>query len=625
MHISFYKRPLFLILIIYSLVLVLCLKPPQPKQGDVSFSISSSVQNIEAEIISYPVSKKGDKSFTAEVLSINNKPSHGKAYVYCAKCPDITRGEKIFFTGKIAAVTGADNFGSFNWPEYLARKHTFCQIETGEIEKTEVYSGFWVAIAKIRNSILNVFESNFDGELLPILSGITIGEKGDISRALYSAFQDSGAMHLLVASGGNVGFVTLIVYFLCSLFGAGRFTSAGAALVLALFYTLIAGADAPLLRAYLMTLSATIGFMMGRKSGVLQGFIIAALLILIVNPQSLFEAGFQMSFLATLSIIFLVCNFKLSSKIPKYMRVVLELFLVSFVAQLALLPIFTNYFYKVSFAAVFSNIILVPLSGLIMAGGFIVWVLSLLHLGFIFKGAVFVLTELLILFRFFVEYFAGFYLSKIPSAAMSPFAVTAYFTGLFALFNLPLVKRKIIYLSVTSAIIAGLLIAGGFMDTDAVHVLSGRYNDAVMIKHGKSVKVIGGGIEGDILTKSVFASGTRKINCLFINGLSNGSFYGLRNADSVKIENIYIPYGDISEESAELLHNTGAKVSMLWPREEACGAKALSPWFVSANGEVYIKETAAGILSYSLGDISSAGNLKSFNMGGNLINKGETK
>ena len=76
-------------------------------------------------------------------------------------------------------------------------------------------------------------------------------------------------MHLLVASGGNVGFVTLIVYFLCSLLGLKRLARALLALSFALLYTFAAGADAPLTRAYIMTLAATIGFILGRKSGIM--------------------------------------------------------------------------------------------------------------------------------------------------------------------------------------------------------------------------------------------------------------------------------------------------------------------------------------------------------------------
>jgi competence protein ComEC len=308
MHISFYKRPFFIALVIYSLLLALFLKTPAEPEN----LIFAENAQIEAVVISYPESKKQSKNFEVEISRVNGAPAQIKAYAKCAAdiCEHTPRGQKIVFKGGIFPVDKAYNFGGFDRQKFLARKKIFVQTEIYEIENTQAHSSFWMAISKIRTSLLNSFEKNFDGPLLPILSGITIGEKSSLERELYTAFQDSGAMHLLVASGGNVGFVTLIVYFLCSLFGAGRKTSAAAALMLAALYTLVAGADAPLLRAYTMTLAATIGFILGRKSGVLQGFIIAAFLILLYNPQSLFEASFQMSFLATLAIIFLSSNLK---------------------------------------------------------------------------------------------------------------------------------------------------------------------------------------------------------------------------------------------------------------------------------------------------------------------------
>ena len=501
MHISFYRRPLFLVLAIYASCLAIFLKPPAPPP----FAAAENIE-IEGAVISYPQVKGARASFFARI-----KEQNLNAYVSCYGCPQIMRGQRVLLRGAIAPVESDGNFGSFDWAKYLARKNVFAQIRASDARTAGVYSRFWVGLSKVRNSILNAFQNNFDADLSAILTGITIGEKGDISRQLYAAFQDSGAMHLLVASGGNVGFVTLIVYFLCSLLGAGRRTSAAAALALAAFYTLIAGADAPLLRAYLMTLFATIGFMLGRKSGVLQGFAAAALLILIINPQSIFEAGFQMSFLATLGIILLVSNFKLDFRAHKILTFALRVFFVSLAAQAALLPVFTNYFYKISFTAAISNILLVPLSGVIMGCGFMTWLLSFLHTDFIFKAAVFVLEFLLIIFKLLVEFFAGFSLSKYTASALKPATAAAYYAALFAFLNLPIIRRKILYGVFCCSLIFALLLCGLFTGRNEQHVLRGRYADALVVKESGKIKVIGAGVSADILRKAVLAGGRAEI------------------------------------------------------------------------------------------------------------------
>ena len=357
----FYKRPFLIVFLIYVLVLALFLKVPQPKQDDIFYKLPVKAE-VSAYINSYPRTKTDKQLFTADILTLNGEKQKGKIYLSCKNCPELQRGQIITFEGDLFTPGDSENYGSFEWNKYLARKHIFAQGNISRIKAIESTNGFWFYLAKVRTSILKVFQDNLPPNSAAILSGITLGEKGDISDTLYTAFQDSGAMHLLVASGGNVGFVTLIVYFLCSLFIGGRKRTAAIALTAALLYTLIAGADAPLLRAYLMTVAGTLGFILGRKSGIMQGLLLAAFFILIVNPQSLFEAGFQMSILATCAIILFTSNFKINYKIPPVLKWGLELFFVSLCAQLALVPVFTNYFYKVSFSAVFSNLFLVVLS-----------------------------------------------------------------------------------------------------------------------------------------------------------------------------------------------------------------------------------------------------------------------
>ncbi len=399
---DFYKRPLFLILVIYALCLALFLPVPKPKTEDASFFVKPFPQEIVFKVISYPAKRKTGLVFTAEVLSVAGKAVRGKSYVQCSSCQNLSRGDELTVKGILEPVFSAENYGSFNWREYLARRHISSQTEISELITVKSGSLFWRALSKTRASMLEVFEDNLPADSAAVLSGVSIGEKGDMDKGLYSAFQDSGAIHLLVASGGNVGFVTLIVYFLCSLFFMGRYLPAAAALACALFYTLIAGADAPLIRAYIMTLCATCGLLLGRKSGVLQGFLTAAFIILLFNPQSVFDAGFQMSFLATLAIIYFVCNFNFVSRLPKTAAWAAGLFFISLSAQLALVPVFANYFNRISFAAIISNIFLVPLSGVLMGGAFLLWPLRFLPFSFPFEFVLFIMKILLYVFNFLV-------------------------------------------------------------------------------------------------------------------------------------------------------------------------------------------------------------------------------
>lgn len=605
-------------LVIYALFLALFLKVPNAKQGDISFYADGQTRSIEGIIKSFPSQKEDRTTFILKVLSADGKPARGQLYIDCkSACAGLERGQNITFNGDIYQNYANTNFGSFNWAQYLARQKVFATAKVREITGIKTASRLWVFISGARNSMLNVFRSNFPPNIAPVLAGITIGEKADIDAQLNAAFQDSGAMHLLVASGSNVGFVTLVVYFICALFGFGRISSASLALILALFYTLIAGGDSPLVRAYIMTLSSTAGFILGRKSGVIQGLIIAAFAILIFNPQSIFDAGFQMSFLAALSIILLAANFTLSSKIPPSAAFVLRIFFVSFAAQAALLPVFANYFYKVSLSAVLSNIILVPLSGVIMAGGFIVWLLSFIPWHSVFGAGVFILKEILIFFTFTVQFFAGFAWSKIITSALSGWTISAYYILLFGLLNMPIVKKKKLFTAVICALAALVFTTGIFVAKDKIYILSGRYNYSVLIKDRSGIKVFGGGSDAKTLSRAVLASGSTKIDCLFLNGITKSSVYALKDLENIKIKNIYLPHGDIAQDAAALILQSGAQTKMLWAGDSECGVLAKEPWYQNDDGSVYFGH--GDNLSYEYKDLQLSGNLKQVKQSGNII------
>ncbi len=608
---DFYKRPLFLILLIYSLCLALFLPKPEPRQKDISAYITPSPQEIVLEVISYPELRQDGQYFYCKVLSVGENAVIGKSYASCLSCGDISRGDKLTAKAIIEPVFSQDNYGSFNWRDYQARKYVFSQIKLQEVLSLESPSLFWSTLSKLRGSMLSVFRENLPADMANVLSGIAIGEKGDINDGLYTAFQDSGAIHLLVASGGNVGFVTLIVFFLCSIVLPGRYFPVAAALTGALFYTLIAGADAPLVRAYIMTLFSAIGLVLGRKSGVLQGFLMAALVILVFNPQSIFDAGFQMSFLASLFIIYFACNFNFISRMPKIAAWACGLFFVSLSAQLALLPIFTNYFNRVSFAAVLSNIFLVPLSGVLMAGAFVLWLFSFIPLTFLFKSTLFGVKALLFVFNFLVESFAALPFAGMTAASWFWPYIIAYYASLFAVFNYPLFKNKLRFLCLLLVPAAVFCVYAFVYPSSFSKVLNGRYNQSLLIKEHGNTSVIGAGLDYKTLRLAVLASGSKEIDCLFINSIYKSAVYALKEKPDIKIKKIYIPSAELSKESAEYIKNTGAVIYRVSPGEKICQVKVLAPWFAGKDGLIRESPSKKN-LSFSYDSYNFAGDMKAY-------------
>ena len=151
---DFYKRPLFLILLVYAFVLSLFLPVPSPEKGDASFLASASERNIVVKADSYPFVRKDKTVFIGKILSVNGEKTKGRAHIYCKDCPTIVKGETLYAKGVLGEVFSDNNYGSFNWKEYLARRHIFSQIDASEAQSLQRAPLFWRGIPHIRAELV---------------------------------------------------------------------------------------------------------------------------------------------------------------------------------------------------------------------------------------------------------------------------------------------------------------------------------------------------------------------------------------------------------------------------------------------------------------------------------------
>ena len=432
MHPSVYKRPL--LWVVAAVIVGLSLfYHPAPGKRDVSLFLPQKEVTLTGQVDSFPTIKQDKQQVWVRVFSVNDTPARGRVYVRLNKAR-LAWKDTVEISGRLQTPYGISLPGNFNWQAYLARKQTFVEIKATAARVVRPAAWPWRLVRWVRKDILRVLATSFQPPLAGIAGGILLGERGDFPPGLYTAFQDSGAIHLLVASGGNVGFVTLLTLGLGVLCGLRRRTLLVLALGTAGAYTLVAGADAPLLRAYIMAVCACVGYFLGRNSGVFQGLLLSCLIILCWTPQAVFDTGFQMSFLATLAIVICLNNYRVSAKWPKILRFFAQIFLATLASQLALLPIFTNVFYKVSVTGLLSNMVLVPLASLLMGITFAYYILTALHVGVLLY---YPCWWGLSLFQGLVEFFASFRFSSLPASAWNGGSIAAYYVLLFWVSQLP--------------------------------------------------------------------------------------------------------------------------------------------------------------------------------------------
>lgn len=513
MHPDIYKRPLLFALLLLIAGLLLFYKPT-PGPQDISHLLPQKEITLTGRVERFYTPKPNSNNVIVKVLTADGQPASGHVYARLKNFEPQWK-DTLQITGRLQEPYGVDLPGNFNWRTYLARKHVFAEIKSGNVRLLKPAAWPYRALRAVRADILRVFAQSFPPDLANIAGGILLGERGELDPQLYTAFQDSGAIHLLVASGGNVGFVTLMTLAMCGLLRLQRKKALLLALAVAGVYTLIAGADAPLIRAYFMAVCACSGYYLGRNSGVFQGLLVSCFVILIVSPASLFETGFQMSFLATAALILCLNNYTVPQQWPRWVRFFAQIFLATLAVQLVLLPVFTNVFYKVSLTGLIANMLLVPLASVLLGLSFAYYIFSLLHAGLLlFYPTQFCLE----IFRQLVVFFASFRLSALPVSALQTGTMFAYYAVLFLLLNLPLKQfaKKLLFPVLAVTFLAPLL---GYIFSHGtyVYVLDQWHKNTVLVQTSDgNLFIVGPQLAPEKLEKALYKLGHKQATAVLL-------------------------------------------------------------------------------------------------------------
>jgi len=239
------------------------------------------------------------------------------------------------------------------------------------------WSLFW---SRLRADIGGELRQVLDGDVAAVSEALLTGERAAISEPLREAYRDSGLAHLLSISGLHISLVALIFLFALRAILAAipilaldypikKWTAAAAFVVLP-FYAVLVGSSVPTVRATLMLMLVLLAVMLDRRAISLRLVAWAALAVLVLWPEALLGASFQMSFAAVAAMI---AAYELWRDSPSARRergllawlrlYVTGLFLSSTIATLATAPFSLFHFDRVALYGLVANLIAVPLTG----------------------------------------------------------------------------------------------------------------------------------------------------------------------------------------------------------------------------------------------------------------------
>ncbi|MDZ7375370.1 MAG: DNA internalization-related competence protein ComEC/Rec2 [candidate division KSB1 bacterium] len=312
------------------------------------------------------------------------RPVHGNILVRLWRMNlAVNYRDHLHITGKLQMPRGERNPGEFNYQKFLLSHGIFGIMDISKPDAVTILpSEQSISIASVvsfsKAKFYKTLHELYPGQAGALIKALLLGERGEIDPELNQAFSRCGVIHALAISGLHVGFVATIFFVLFSLL---RFNHAGKiiAMLISLFcYNLIIGFEPPIVRASVMLGIFLIGRLLQRNCDALNAISMAAIIILLIHPMDLFQASFQLSFAATLAIVFLYRRLKnIFDKIPGFTKLMNyrggnylgSLFLVSFAAQLGTLPITVYYFGRFSIIGTLLNLIVIPMVGIIIALG----------------------------------------------------------------------------------------------------------------------------------------------------------------------------------------------------------------------------------------------------------------
>ncbi len=368
------------------------------------------IQHVQGVVVSYPDHGPERSRF---VLKPRNAPGYLQVFYDHTRDPEyfqIDYGDELVIRAPVRVPTNREG-ELFDYREYLRRRDIWGVIWVYRESQVKIIARRQGSLLlqwgyDLRQALFTQIERYLSLEQGALLKGLLFGERESLPQEIEESFRDAGVMHVLVASGANLGMIVALLALIVSWWGFNFTKLYLLATPVVLIYLLIVGFELSLLRATAMFFFLTIGFFFAERGWLLkrwvdplQSLVTAALAILLVDPEALFDVSFQLSFAGTLGILLAVLYvwpplMKLLKLVPRppreeaglrrAARTVLVFVLVTLAAQLAVAPVLAYHFHRVYvWGAILGNLVIVPLVTIALWGGIFLLIVSAPPLPFI--------------------------------------------------------------------------------------------------------------------------------------------------------------------------------------------------------------------------------------------------
>ena len=293
-------------------------------------------------------------------------------------------GQAILFHSKLSPIAAAQNPYQFDYKRYMEHQGIYWQgyPTCYEIKDAPCFSPFIKAKQLQGYLAATLSHYPFSEETVGVLKALVLGVRSDITPELYQQYINAGAVHILAISGLHIGIITYLLTLFISLVVPAHRKGVKIALLLVslLTYAAITGFSASVLRAVVMFGGYSIAYLAESRRARYDSLLLSAFILLLCKPTFLFEVGFQLSYMAVLSIaLFLPLGDKYRFE-NRFLNFFWDIIKVSIAAQIGVLPLSLYYFHQFAGLFLVTNVLILPLLGIILSVGIGVVLLASIQL-----------------------------------------------------------------------------------------------------------------------------------------------------------------------------------------------------------------------------------------------------
>ena len=275
------------------------------------------------------------------------------------------------------------------------------------------------------------FDAGLASKESALMKSVLFGNQGYMEEEHLDFFSKSGTAHIIAVSGLHVGILVILLEKLLTLLGIGKNKRLLVTLLFIYFYAYIVGFPVSIIRASSMYLLTIIAYFTNRRYDAINSLMLIAIVVIGLNPFMIYSISFQMSFGATLSILWLYPE--ISRLLKGLPRGLASLIAVTLAAQFGTLPITAYYFKQISIIAPITNLLIVPSLCLVLSLGLLGGIFSLAWI----KPAKFFLIPLNYILKyihFIVEKTSSIKFASIEVAEVGLLHIVIYYLMLYSVY-----------------------------------------------------------------------------------------------------------------------------------------------------------------------------------------------